>query len=135
MRRCFRSKLLINCWFLDCWFRKPNFCYELMDLEDLRIPQSRRFTIPRSERFMDSQILNVKKLMWILDFVKLPNCIIWNTRYKLSKNYRPLTKETPSYTKRWKSTVLFREKWIPCVQYVGKGRRKSSVALMWFWSF
>jgi len=47
------------------------------NLEDLRVLQSRRF--------MDFQIQNVKKQMRIPDSVRLLNCIIWNTRYKLRK--------------------------------------------------
>ena len=30
---CSGSKVCINCWFLDCWIRKPNFYYELLDPE------------------------------------------------------------------------------------------------------
>jgi len=73
-----------------------------MDLEDLWIPQSGRFTdspiwkiygfpnledlrIPQSRIFMDFQIQNVKTPMWIPNSVKLPNRIVWNTIYKLRK--------------------------------------------------
>jgi len=46
MKGCFGSKVCINCWFSDCWIRKPNFYYGLVDLKwffQLWISESRIF--------------------------------------------------------------------------------------------
>ena len=46
-------------------------------MKGLRIFQSRRFT--------DLGFWNAKKQMRISNSIKLPNCIVWNTRYELRK--------------------------------------------------
>jgi len=56
-----------------------------MDLEDLWIFQSGRFTDSPIQKIYGFPNLECENTNVDPNTIKLPNCIVWNTKYKLQK--------------------------------------------------